>query len=600
MRSHDLGIKYGSRRPLRTALVVFLAAVVSALAFDSALSEPNFPAKPIQIFVPYGAGGVADLTMRLLAQKLTERTKQQVVIENRPGAGGLLAVKEVLRARADGYTLGVIGNGQAIGMSLFKARPYNVLTDFTFVSMTARFEMLLAVKVDSPFKTLPDVVTAARKDPGKLNFGAINPGSTQNLSAHLLKQVTGIDVAIVPYKTTPDLVTAVLRGDVDVGFDFYAGFQAVISDNQVRIIADFGRGAQSAVAGCSHRKGKRLSPICRDQLEWSGLSGRNAGRNTYDTQPAYQCLARRSRPPGHGVNAGHGRSRQYARGNAQPHGLGCAEVGRGDRKGRDRETMTQQPRLKIAVATYGHTKAIKSGAVAIAGIEPDFVEVAPIIGAFRRMVRDVEFDVCEMAPTTYMIARALGAPFIALPIFLMRRFHHGGFVVRPDSGIKVPKDLEGKKVGVRAYSVTTGVWTRGIFINEYGLDSSKVTWVVDDEEHVTALKLPPNVVHAPEGKSLQSMMKAGEIQAGFTGPAGVGRAGPPDQRLGESQRGRCRGGYLSGIDFQCRAGRSGLVSPQRHLPDPRAHGREGRTHQTLSVVGAFADGRLHGCEKAVP
>jgi 4,5-dihydroxyphthalate decarboxylase len=186
-----------------------------------------------------------------------------------------------------------------------------------------------------------------------------------------------------------------------------------------------------------------------------------------------------------------------------------------------------QPRLKIAIATYGHTKDIKSGAVAIAGVEPDFVEIAPIIGAFRRMVRDVEFDVCEMAPTTYMIARALGAPFIALPIFLMRRFHHGGFVVRPDSGIKIPKDLEGKKVGVRAYSVTTGVWTRGIFVNEYGLDSSKVTWVVDDEEHVSTLKLPPNVVHAPEGKSLQSMMKAGEIQAGFTGPAGVGRAGPP-------------------------------------------------------------------------
>ncbi len=143
------------------------------------------------------------------------------------------------------------------------------------------------------------------------------------------------------------------------------------------------------------------------------------------------------------------------------------------------------------------------------------------------MVRDVEFDVCEMAPTTYMIARSLAAPFVALPIFLMRRFHHGGFVVRPDAGIKVPKDLEGKKVGVRAFSVTTGVWTRGIFVNEYDLDSAKVTWVVDDEEHVTALKLPPNVVHAPAGKSLQSMMKAGEIQAGFAGPAGVGRAGPP-------------------------------------------------------------------------
>jgi len=186
-----------------------------------------------------------------------------------------------------------------------------------------------------------------------------------------------------------------------------------------------------------------------------------------------------------------------------------------------------KPRLKIAIASYGHTKDVKSGAAAIAGVEPDFVEVVPIIGAFRRMVRDLEFDVCEMAPTTYMIARALGAPFIALPIFLMRRFHHGGFVVRPDSGIKQPKDLEGKKVGVRAYSVTTGVWTRGIFVNEYGLDSSKVTWVVDDEEHVTSLKLPSNVVHAPDGKSLASMMATGELQAGFSGPAGIGRAGPP-------------------------------------------------------------------------
>jgi 4,5-dihydroxyphthalate decarboxylase len=189
--------------------------------------------------------------------------------------------------------------------------------------------------------------------------------------------------------------------------------------------------------------------------------------------------------------------------------------------------VTDIPRLKTAIATYGHTKALKSGQVKPNRVDLDYVEVVPIIGAFRRMVRDVEFDVCEMAPTTYMIARALGAPFIALPVFIMRRFHHGGFVVRPDSGIKVPKDLEGRKVGVRAYSVTTGVWTRGIFTNEYDMDSSKVTWVVDDEEHVTTLKLPPNVVHAPEGKSLASMMASGELQAGFTGPAGIGRAGPP-------------------------------------------------------------------------
>ena len=189
--------------------------------------------------------------------------------------------------------------------------------------------------------------------------------------------------------------------------------------------------------------------------------------------------------------------------------------------------MTAKVPLTIALATGGHTAALKNGNIPIDGVDARFVEVVPIIAAFRRMVRDVEFDVCELAPTTYLIARALGAPFIALPIFVMRRFHHGGFVVRPDSGIKIPKDLEGKRVGVRAYSVTTGVWTRGIFENEYGLDPSKVTWVVDDEEHVTALKLPDNVIHAPAGQSLASMMASGKLQAGFTGPAGIGRAGAP-------------------------------------------------------------------------
>ena len=195
--------------------------------------------------------------------------------------------------------------------------------------------------------------------------------------------------------------------------------------------------------------------------------------------------------------------------------------------------MPDKPRLKIAIGSYGHTRALKAGDVPIRNVEPDFVEVVPIIGAFRRMVRDVEFDVCEMAPTTYMIARALGAPFIALPMFVMRRFHHGGFVVRPDSGIKVPKDLEGKKVGVRAYSVTTGVWTRGIFVNEYGLDSSKVTWVVDDEEHVTALKLPPNVVHAPEGKSLVEHDGERRAAGRLHRPRRHRPRRPADRRLGE-------------------------------------------------------------------
>ena len=227
MRSHSGRFNEARQRALRVAFAISLTAIIGTVGSGIVRADHSFPAKPIHISIPYGAGGVADLTMRLLAQKLTERTRQQVVIENRPGAGGLLSAKAVLDAPPDGYTLGVIGNGQAIAMSLFKRRPYNVLTDFTFVSMTARFEMLLAVKTDSPLKTLQDMVFAARKNPGKLNFGAINPDSTQNLSAHLLKQVSGVDVAIIPFKTTPDLVTAVLRGDVDVGFDFYAGLQGV-------------------------------------------------------------------------------------------------------------------------------------------------------------------------------------------------------------------------------------------------------------------------------------------------------------------------------------------------------------------------------------
>jgi len=182
-------------------------------------------------------------------------------------------------------------------------------------------------------------------------------------------------------------------------------------------------------------------------------------------------------------------------------------------------------RLTFAIADYPHTAALKSGEVRFEGIAPQLIDVKPQIAAYRRMVRDVAFDVCELAPTTYIIARAYKAPFVALPIFVMRRFHHAGLLIRPDAGIATPKDLEGRKVGVRAYSVTTGVWTRSILADEYSLDCSRVTWVVDDEEHVRELKLPSNVVHA--GRSLADMMAAGELQAGFDANAGIGRAGPP-------------------------------------------------------------------------
>jgi len=189
--------------------------------------------------------------------------------------------------------------------------------------------------------------------------------------------------------------------------------------------------------------------------------------------------------------------------------------------------LTNDVKLDIAIASYPHTAPLLNGEVRIKGVAPNFIRVVPQIAAYRRMVRQVEFDVCEIAPTTYLIARAYGAPFVALPIFVTRRFHHSGLLVRADAGISHPKDLEGRKVGVRAYSVTTGVWTRGILIDDYGLDSSRVTWVVDDEEHVRELELPDNVVHAPADRSLADMMAAGELSAGFDANAGIGRSGSP-------------------------------------------------------------------------
>jgi 4,5-dihydroxyphthalate decarboxylase len=207
--------------------------------------------------------------------------------------------------------------------------------------------------------------------------------------------------------------------------------------------------------------------------------------------------------------------------------MGAQGDSRPDESSKESKLMSKSIPLTFAVAEMPHTSAIRSGDIRIDGVDGTFLTIHPQIAAFRRMVRDVEFDVCELAPTTYIIARAYGAPFVALPIFVLRKFHHSGLLVRPDSGISHPKDLEGKKVGVRAFSVTTGAWTRQAFIDDYGLDCSKVTWVVDDEEHVTQLKLPANVIRCDKSTSLNEMMAKGELMAGFGGNAGVGRTGNP-------------------------------------------------------------------------
>lgn len=184
--------------------------------------------------------------------------------------------------------------------------------------------------------------------------------------------------------------------------------------------------------------------------------------------------------------------------------------------------------LRVALRSYPYTEAIKSGAITVS--QPlEFIDVKPHIAAFRRMVRDLEYDICEIAPTTYMIARAYGVPIKALPLFFVRRFHHDGIMVRPEAGVESPKDLEGKRFGVRAYSVTTGVWKRGMLQNAYGVDIDRVTWVVDDEEHVAELTLPGNVEHVAEGSSLVAMMAEGRLDAACTGDAGIGRTGKPGE-----------------------------------------------------------------------
>jgi tripartite-type tricarboxylate transporter receptor subunit TctC len=222
---------------LRRAARVAAMVAGALLPLSGAAQAADYPTKPIRIFVPYGPGGVGDLTVRVLAQKMSEHLNQRFVIENRPGAGGTIAMKSVLDAQADGYALGEMGNGQAIASTLFTHLPYDILKDFSPISIAASFPILIAVAGNSPYHSLKDVVDAARKNPGKLNLGAINPGSTQNLSAHLFKQLTGVEVTIIPFRTTPDLVTALLRGDVDVGFDYYAGLESNLPSGKLRIIA---------------------------------------------------------------------------------------------------------------------------------------------------------------------------------------------------------------------------------------------------------------------------------------------------------------------------------------------------------------------------
>ena len=169
--------------------------------------------------------------------------------------------------------------------------------------------------------------------------------------------------------------------------------------------------------------------------------------------------------------------------------------------------------LTTAIATYGHTKALKEGTVHAERVVLKHVDVAPITSAFRRMVRGLEFDVSEMAFSTYLCARAYQKPITALPVFLLRRFEHGGMVYNVKSGMQAPLDLHGRRVGVRSYTLTPGVWIRGILQSAYGVDLHQVQWVLFGDEHVAEYVAPAHVTPAPAGGDMLSMLRAGEIDA---------------------------------------------------------------------------------------
>jgi 4,5-dihydroxyphthalate decarboxylase len=172
------------------------------------------------------------------------------------------------------------------------------------------------------------------------------------------------------------------------------------------------------------------------------------------------------------------------------------------------------PTLRTVVRTQGNNAALKDGTVRPQGFEFDFVEVEPLIDAFRRMVRGLEFDLSEMAITTYLTARAHGKRITGLPIFLMRAFHHGAIKYNTKSGIRTPKDLEGRQVGVnRGYTVTTGLWARSVLQRQYGVDLDKVTWVLSGDEHVAEYRPPANVVPLDKGRKMGDLLASGELGA---------------------------------------------------------------------------------------
>ncbi|MDO9194861.1 tripartite tricarboxylate transporter substrate binding protein [Rhodoferax sp.] len=222
---------------IKSFIASLAVALLATHAATAQTTAPAFPTKAIRIVVPFGAGGVADLTARTVAQKLSESLGQPVVIENKPGAGGVVAGDTVAKAEPDGHTLLLMSNGTAVSAGLFKSLPFDPVRDFAPVSTLGFFDIAMVVPADSKFKTLGELLAFARANPGKLNVGSINIGSTQNLAAELFKSSSGADVQIVPFNGTPAVITALRGGQIDAAVEILGPVLPQINAKALRALA---------------------------------------------------------------------------------------------------------------------------------------------------------------------------------------------------------------------------------------------------------------------------------------------------------------------------------------------------------------------------
>jgi tripartite-type tricarboxylate transporter receptor subunit TctC len=211
---------------------------IAALAVIPMLAAAqSYPTKPIRIVLPFGPGGVADITTRTIAPKLSDSLGQQIVVENLPGAGGIRASETVAKAAPDGYTLLLLTNGNAVSKALFKSLPYDPETDFAMISTVGYFSMVIVTRGDGPYKTLQDAISHAKANPGKMNIATITPGGTQHLAGELFRSMAGIDALVVPHKTTGEVIIATRQGNTDLAVDFIAPLVSAIKGGQLRALA---------------------------------------------------------------------------------------------------------------------------------------------------------------------------------------------------------------------------------------------------------------------------------------------------------------------------------------------------------------------------